>query len=287
MSYLKLNWEQYKLKYQRFVSLCAGLSFVVLFISSGVLYFIPDRKVTSWTDWAFLGLDKQQWDNLHINLGIFFLVMIVWHIYFNWKPIKNYLKVKKSLRVFTREFNFALFWVTIFFIGTATMTIPLSILVNLGNGIKAINALSDGNPPFGYAEESSFRDFCILLEINEKEAITKLEKVDVYIASDKSTLKEIAKVNNISPKNIYLIIRNNKIKLKLPNEIPIGIAHKSIDRLSQEYQISVVKFISHLKYYDITIDVNDSFKKIAHSNDMHPAKFYSMLLASQKSNLEL
>jgi len=102
------------LKYQRFVSLSALLSFTVLTLSSGILYFIPNRKVTAWTEWSFLGLDKQQWDNLHINLGILFLVLMFWHIYFNWKPIKNYLKEKKKLKIFTKEFNRALILVTLF-----------------------------------------------------------------------------------------------------------------------------------------------------------------------------
>ena len=54
-----------KFKYQRFVSLTAAVTFVLVFLSSGVLYFIPDRGVMSWSDWCFLGWDKQQWDNIH------------------------------------------------------------------------------------------------------------------------------------------------------------------------------------------------------------------------------
>jgi len=274
--------EKRGMKYQRFVSLSAGLSFVVLFFSSGVLYFIPNRKVTAWTDWSFLWLDKQQWDNLHINLGIFFLVMMVWHIYFNWKPLTNYLKVKKELKIFTKEFNVALVWVTVFTIGTISMTIPLSILVNLGNGIKAINSLEDGNPPFGYAEESTFRDFCILTDINETKALILLKSKNISMKSDKQSLKDIASFNNTSPKDIYNLIKSSKVKLLLSSEIPIGIAHKSITRLSFEYQINLDKFITYLIYYDIKIDLDDTFKRIAKENNLHPATLYNMLLASQK-----
>ena len=273
--------QELSMKYQRFVSLSAGLSFIVLILSSGVLYFIPNRKVTAWTEWSFLGLDKQQWDNLHINLGIFFLVMMVWHIYFNWKPLTNYLKVKKELKIFTKEFNFALLWVSVFTLGTITMTIPLNILVNLGNGIKAINSLEDGNPPFGYAEESSFRDFTILMNISEKCAIEYLKEKNIRVESDVLSLKVIAQQNDTSPKAIFAIIRNKTIKLKLPSEIPIGIAHKSIERLAKEYKVDIEKFLEHLKGYNIQIDVTDNFKKIAHDNHLHPAKLYAMLLASQ------
>jgi hypothetical protein len=270
------------MKYQRFVSLSAGLSFIIIFISSGVLYFIPDRKVTAWTDWSFLGLDKQQWDNLHINLGIFFLVMIVWHIYFNWKPIKNYLKVKKELKIFTKEFNVALIWTTIFTVGTITMTIPLSILVNLGNGVKAINSLDDGNPPFGYAEESTLKDFCILTHTNEEDALKALKSQKILITSNKETLKHIASNNQTSPKKLYEIIRNKEIKMPLPSELPIGIAHKSILRLNSEYQMDMDKFIKHLAYYGIEITPSKTFKRISKEQHLHPATLYNMLLASQK-----
>jgi len=269
------------MKYQRFVSLSAGLSFITLFLSSGVLYFIPNRKVTAWTDWSFLGLDKQQWDNLHINLGIFFLVMMVWHIYFNWKPLTNYLKVKKKLKIFTKEFNFALLWVGIFVVGTINMTVPLNILVNLGNGIKSMNSLESGNPPFGYAEESSFRDFCILMKIDQEKAFQQLKKEKIVVTSDTLSLKEIGKVNEISPKKIFELIKNQNIKLNLPSEIPIGIAQKSIERLSREYQVDIDKFLTHLKSYHIEIDIKSKFKKIAHDNGLHPAQLYNMLLASQ------
>ena len=270
------------MKYQRFVSLSAGLSFIIIFISSGVLYFIPDRKVTAWTDWSFLGLDKQQWDNLHINLGIFFLVMIIWHIYFNWKPIKNYLKVKKELKLFTKEFNVALIWTVIFMAGTITMTPPLNILVNLGNGVKAINSLDDGNPPFGYAEESTFKDFCILTNTNQKQALEKFKEKNIKITSDKESLKEIASENNTSPKKLYEIIKIKGNRLQLPSDIPIGIAHKSIKRLSSEYQMDINKFIDYLTYYNIKIKPEKSFKGIAKENHLHPAKLYNMLQASQK-----
>jgi hypothetical protein len=269
------------MKYQRFVSLSAGLSFIIIFISSGVLYFIPDRGVTGWTAWSFLGLDKQQWDNLHINLGIFFLVMIVWHIYFNWKPIKNYLKVKKELKIFTKEFNIALIWTTIFTVGTITMTIPLSILVNLGNGIKAKNALNDGNPPFAYAELSSFEDFCTLTHIDLDDAIKKLEEKDIELDSTKELLKDIASKNSTSPKAIFLTIKSKKMRLSLPSDIPVGIAHKSLNRLAQEYNIDLEKFLTHLKNYGIKANREKTFKRITKEHNIHPATLYNMLLASQ------
>jgi hypothetical protein len=251
-------------------------------LSSGILYFIPNRKVTAWTEWSFLGLDKQQWDNLHINLGMLFLVLMIWHIYFNWKAIKSYLKEKKKFKIFTKEFNGALILVTLFTAGTITMTLPFSIFVNIGNGIKAINALEDGNPPFGYAEYSTLEDFCTLTSLDINETVIKLKSKKIQITSTKEILKSIAKNNNISPKKIFIIIKAKTTKFELPNDIPIGIAHKSLKRLSLEYHINTGKAINHLEYYGIKASLDTNFKKIAMRNNLHPAELYNMILASQK-----
>jgi len=270
------------MKQQRFVSLSAGLSFIILFLSSGVLYFIPDRGVTGWSGWHFLGLDKQQWDNLHINLGIFFLVMMVWHIYFNWKAIKSYLKVKKKLKIFTKEFNIALFWVTLFSVGTITMTPPLSMLVNIGNGIKALNALDEGNPPFAYAEYSSLEDFCHLTHINLDHAVERLHAQGITLHSRLATLKSIAATNHTSPKAIFQLIKTPQTRYPLPSDIPVGIAHKSLQQLADEYHINLDAFLEHLEKYGIHTTTDRRFKEIAKRNHLHPAQLYNMLLASQR-----
>ena len=270
------------MKYQRFVSLTAMLSFFVLTLSSFILYVIPDRKVTSWTDWKFLGIDKQQWDNLHINIGILFLIMIIWHIYFNWKPIKNYLKIKKELKIFTKEFNIALIVVTVFSAGTISMTIPFSLLVNMGNGLKASSSLTTGNPPYGYAEFSSLNDFCILISIDANEALEKLKSKEIKVSGLNETLKSIASNNSIRPKDIYLAIKPELHKYELPLDIPIGIAKKSLERLGVEYHLDMDKFLAHLKSSGIEADKLMSFKSLAKKNNLHPSELYSLLLASQK-----
>ena len=269
------------MKYQRFVSLTAGLSFVLIFISSGVLYFIPDRGVTGWTAWTFLGLDKQQWDNVHINLGILFLVIMVWHIYFNWKPLKSYLKVKKEWKVFTKEFNVALIVTVLFLVGTIIMVPPWKILVNVGNGIKATNSKDVGNPPFGYAEYATLEDFCLIAHIHQKEALQKLQSKGITIPSTALTLKKIAALNQTSPKRLFQIIRNPETKFILPSDLPIGIAKKTLKRLQQEYTMDLDKFIKHLAHYGIKATPESFFKKIAMDNNLHPAELYNILLASQ------
>ena len=266
------------MKYQRFVSLSAGLAFVVMFISSWVLYFVPDRGSTSWSGWCFLGLDKQQWDNLHISLGLLFLVLLVWHIYFNWKPIKNYLKVKKELKIFTKEFNASLLLVSLFMVGTLTMTLPFSFFVNFGNGMKAMHLKDGENPPFAYAELTRLKDFCKIAKIDLKNAEVRLSKNSIKLDSTKETLKEIALQNSTTPREIYNIIKDENTRFALPSSIPTGIAHQSLNDLEILYRFDAKSFLRSFKSDGFKGSADMSFKKIAKVNHLHPAKLYGMLL---------
>jgi hypothetical protein len=50
--------------------------------------------VAYWADWRLWGLTKEQWGNVHINIGLLFLLSIFLHIYYNWKALLAYLKNK-------------------------------------------------------------------------------------------------------------------------------------------------------------------------------------------------
>jgi hypothetical protein len=270
-----------KFKYQRFVSLAAALTFLVVFLSSAVLYFIPDRGVMGWSGWRFLGLDKQQWDNLHITLGLLFLALILWHIYFNWKPIKAYLKVKKEWRVFTPEFNAALVLVTLFVIGTVTLTFPMSLLVNLGNAVKAKTARADGMPPFAYAEQATLRDFCLLNRIDPALARKHLEEAGITIDSPRKTLKRIAEEHHLTPRELYRIIYGPEARYPLPTDLPVGMAKRSLAELARIYRIDLKRFLEHLASYGIEATPKTTFRRLAMEHHLHPAQLYYMLLASQ------
>ena len=163
------------------------------------------------------------------------------------------------------------------------MKIPFSLLVNMGNGIKASSSLSTGNPPYGYAEFSSLNDFCIITSIDTDEALKKLKEKNIKTDGPKETLKSIALNNNIRPKDIYLAIKPKLHKYELPSDIPIGIAKKTLERLAVEYHLNIDKFLSHLKNSGIEADLKMSFKSLAKKNNLHPSELYSLLLASQKN----
>lgn len=94
---------------QKITSLTLLLSFVLLAVTSVVLYVVPEGRVAYWSDWRWLGLSKTQWGAVHINSGFLFLAAGFVHLWCNWRAVVAYLKNKaRKLRIVTPAFTAAL-----------------------------------------------------------------------------------------------------------------------------------------------------------------------------------
>ena len=152
---------------RRITSLTALLSFVILFITIVVLYIVPQGRVAYWADWRLWGLTKEQWGDIHINIGLLFLLSIFLHIYYNWKPLLSYLNNKaRQLKVMTREFNAALLLIILFSIGTYLEVAPFAWVLQLNDHFKDKAAVKYGEPPYGHAELSTLKAFASKTGLN-------------------------------------------------------------------------------------------------------------------------
>ena len=73
---------------RKIISLTTFFSFVLLILSSIMLYVVPECRVAYWADWRII-FTKAQWGDLHITGGALFLVAGLWHTFLNWKPVMN------------------------------------------------------------------------------------------------------------------------------------------------------------------------------------------------------
>ncbi len=118
-------------------------SFYLLFSSillalSGVLLFIsPSGRWASSIDWRVLGFDKEQWENIHVVLSIFWVAFAVYHLILNWKPFIGYLRdrVKKSYR-FTWEMGTALALTVLLVLAAAFNWGPVNALMDWSETVK-------------------------------------------------------------------------------------------------------------------------------------------------------
>lgn len=100
--------------FRKITSLTSFFSFIFIILTSIVLYFVPQGRVAYWADWTLLGLSKEQWGDIHICIGVLFLVVSILHIWLNWKPILAYLKQKSGAANFSSPAFFISLIITLF-----------------------------------------------------------------------------------------------------------------------------------------------------------------------------
>ena len=180
------------MKIRKITSLTAALAFILMVLTSIILYIVPQGRVAYWADWRLWGLTKTDWGNIHINLGLLFLIALFLHIYYNWKPLVSYLKDKaKQMKVLTPEFNVALAITVTSIVGTYLLLPPFSWVMALNDHLKDASAVKYGEPPYGHAELSSLSTFANKLGLDVKESLVLIKEAGLQVVSDQQTLADI------------------------------------------------------------------------------------------------
>ncbi len=188
-------------------SLTSLLSFILLIITSIFVYIKPQGKIANWANWEALGLDKGQWESLHTNLGLLFIVACLIHTILNWDRIMAYLKNKaKKVRIFTGDFNIALFITLAITFMTLFELPPITAIQTFGESLKAAAADKYGTPPYGHAEDSTVQTFCRRTRTDLNIAMKNLAAAKLESVSEEATLSEIAKANGLTPQQVYNVI---------------------------------------------------------------------------------
>ncbi len=276
-------------------SLTAGLSFIAIVVTSLILYIVPQGRVAYWSDWRLWGLSKEQWGNIHINTGILFLLALGLHIYYNWTPIKNYLKNKaKKLILFTREFNLALALTLICLLGTLFEIPPFSSILAVSDAIKDHAAVKYGEPPYGHAELSSLKTFTQKVGLDLDQSLERIKSAGFAVKDGSQTLIELSKINNVPPQQLYLVMKPKADPSKsqavivgkavqLPDSPPPGTGNMTLADLCAQFNLNIKTLLRDLSEAGIRANEGQTMKKIAETNQTAPMDIYEKIkIASQR-----
>lgn len=243
---------------RKWIDLFLFYATLMIIISGIVLYIMPHGRVAYFTGWKFLGIDKDGWDNLHVIFGFLMVIVAIWHIVINWKPLKKYLLQKESL--------IALFTTVVIIAGTLLNLQPFKSVSDLEEYIKNSWEVSKAEIPIAHGELLSLKEFCKKLNIPLSEAVYKLKERGIRFDVNE-TLKEIAKKNNLTPYKIYEII---KPKQRFEFRPGSGIGRMSLEEFCKKYQCNVNDTLKKLKSNGIEANKNQTLRKIAISNNLTP-----------------
>ncbi len=260
------------------------VSFILLVLTSVILYIVPQGRIAYWADWHLWGLTKVEWGNLHINLGFLFLFAGLLHMFYNWAPIKAYMKNKsRELKVFTPSFNVALLISLVVGVGTYFEIPPMSTVINFGESIKDTAAETYGEPPYGHAELSSLKLFTKKQNLDLDGAMDLLRKAGVQFSDSSDTLAVIAAANKISPQAVYSVIQSATMEIEstgavdFPDSPMPGFGNKTLAALCSEYDLMFQLIRRGLAQKGVKAEAEMTIKEIAAANDTEPMAIFEVL----------
>lgn len=274
------------MKIRKITSLTAALAFILMVLTSIILYIVPQGRVAYWADWRLLGLTKTDWGNIHINLGLLFIVTLFLHVYYNWKSLISYLKDKaQQVKLMTPEFKVALAITIASIVGTYLMVPPFSWVMALNDNFKEDGAEKYGEPPYGHAELSSLSTFANKMGLDVTESLARMKKAGLQVESDQQTLADIGRLNHVPPQKIYLAIKtaadttatNIDRQQHLPDEPPQGTGHLTLADLCNQYDCNPQIVLEGLSSLKIEAREDMKIKTIAEVNLTNSLEVYEKI----------
>ncbi len=193
-------------------TLVTAVAFLIMTISGVVLYVAPRGRVANWTDWNVLGLDKEQWSDMHMAAAVLLLVAMGFHLYFNWKPLCHYLKSRSAAHVMrVRELALALAVALLVVTGTMLDLPPMSLVTAANERIKdaweptaAVEGTSvAGRAPSTYVQQASVAEFARRMELTLDELDAALAAHGIEEYDPDTPIDALARRHGVSPRSIY------------------------------------------------------------------------------------
>ncbi len=255
---------------RKFVSLMLLYSLLVMLITGTVLFIMPHGRVAYWTGWTFLGLNKDQWDNLHIIFGFLMLFFGFWHLLLNWRAITGYFK--------TGHFVASTLLTLFVAFGSVTNLPPFKNFIDFGEKIKNSWPKPATMPPAPHAELFPLSKVAKMVGFEPSEAVNLLRKKGLKVPSPNSTLKEIANLNKITPARVYQILLNSSSKKPASSFQPgSGIGRLTLREVCSKLGLTGKDCIETLKRKGIEASLDQTLREIAFKNGLYPYQLIEIL----------
>lgn len=249
-----------------------------------MLYVAPKGKVAFWTNWELLGLAKTQYTNIHITTMFLFLLIAVWHIYYNWRPLVSYIKNSAAqVSLWKKELWIAVVINAAFVVGALMGIQPFQSAIDLNDKIKAYWEKTDGAPPYGHAEESSFESIAQQMGIMPAQAVESLKQKGYKVDDTSLSLQHIAEINGVSARTIYESFQpqvseaaQGKKSGSDSSDVPF-LGRRSLEELAGMGKIDLDKSVTYLKEKGVEASPQTTMKEAANELGMMPFELYEQL----------
>ena len=191
-----------------FTSFLLVASLIVLVASGVVLYLTPHGRVANWTGWTLGGLSKREWQAVHMNSALLFVVVALVHVYLNWVVFWGYIRSKSGARVFNLKWEacLAVAAAAIFVVGTLFEWQPFATIMSWNTEIKAYWAGRYEGGPYPGAENSSLEQLASRLGLNIDAVISVLNAEGLDVEDPAVTVAALAEANGMTSGEVFQVL---------------------------------------------------------------------------------
>jgi hypothetical protein len=270
-------------------------AFVVLMITGLVLYVVPHGRVAYWMHWSLAGLEKDQWAWVHMIFGGIFIVAGILHLYFNWKPFKQYLadRVKGHLALKQEAVVATLGTVVVFLIAIFDLP-PASWIIDLNARLKNAWVSEPAlEPPFGHAEQASLAGISKRMDLDLDRALDELRANDIAFDGPRDTLEAIARRNAMTPMAVYGLIGRHAKVADAPSTpmtaaeiearyMGTGLGRKAVSALCQTADLELAACLERLSDAGISAAADDTVRAVAETHGRRPMDLLLILMQARE-----
>jgi len=159
----------------------------------------------------------------------------------------------------------------------------MSTIVDFGESIKDAAAVKYGEPPYGHAELSSLKIFARKEHLDLKKCAGFLLQAGIRYENSRQSIGEIAKKNNLTPSQVYEIIKPAKEqnieddRSVFPDSSPPGFGRKRLAEVCLEFNLSMPAILDSLSKKGVKAKPTHSIKEIAEKNGLDPMVVFEII----------
>ena len=266
---------------RRIASLTLLFAGAIELFTSAVLYVLPAGRVAYWTDYHLLGLDKTQWQNVHLCVGVLLILMAGLHLYYNWRPLLRYLAAASKRTTLPGTAFWAALVITFYVVvGSVYNLPPMASIVTLGTFFSDRANRTYGEPPYGHAELSSLKMFARRINLDLIQVKTLLAEAGIVVTGDDQTILEIAHSNSVTPQQLSDVIQPAAATdntSAFPDAPAPGFGMKTLRQISSSYGLNEQKLLKRLAEKGIVAAPEDSVKEIASKSATSPMAIFEQI----------
>jgi hypothetical protein len=193
-----------------FTSLLLTLSFVALSLSGVILYVTPRGRVANWSGWTLLGLEKDEWQSVHTNIAILFLLAAVLHLVLNWPMLWGYIKKRGAFALNLKlEMLVAALVAGVVLAGSSLGWPPFRSVMTLNYQIKDYWEREPVTAPAPHAEEFTLERLANQMGLSADQVIEALGNEMIVVERPEATVAQVATQNGMTPAEVHAAIRKH------------------------------------------------------------------------------